>query len=45
MVVITAIILIEKVAPKGDVMAKIAGVVMIAIGLYFIVVNFGSVRI
>lgn len=40
MVVITAVILIEKIAPKGDVLAKIAGVVMIAVGLYFIVVNF-----
>ena len=40
MVVITAIILIEKIAPKGDVIAKIFGVVMIAVGLYFIVEYF-----
>ena len=40
MVVVTAIILIEKVAPKGDVFAKIAGVAMMTSGVYFIVVNF-----
>ena len=40
MVVITAIILIEKVAPKGDVFAKIAGVAMITSGVYFLTVNF-----
>jgi predicted metal-binding membrane protein len=40
MVVITAIILIEKVAPKGDRFAKIAGVAMITGGIYFIAVNF-----
>jgi predicted metal-binding membrane protein len=40
MVVITAIILIEKVAPKGDVFAKVAGVAMITSGVYFVAVNF-----
>jgi predicted metal-binding membrane protein len=40
MVVITAIILIEKVAPKGDVFARIAGAAMITSGVYFIAVNF-----
>ena len=40
MSVITAVILIEKVAPKGDVFAKIIGVAMITSGAYFIVVNF-----
>ena len=40
MSVITAVILIEKVAPKGDVFAKITGVAMITSGAYFIVVNF-----
>jgi len=40
MVVITAIILIEKVAPKGDIFAKIAGVAMITGGIYFIAMNF-----
>ena len=40
MVVITAVILIEKVAPRGDIFAKIAGVAMITSGFYFIVVNF-----
>ena len=40
MVVITAIILIEKVAPKGDIFAKIAGVAMITSGIYFIALNF-----
>ncbi|MFC1880154.1 DUF2182 domain-containing protein [Thermodesulfobacteriota bacterium] len=39
MVVVTAVILIEKVAPKGDVIAKIAGVAMITSGVYFIAVN------
>jgi len=36
MVVVTAVILVEKVAPKGDVFAKIAGVVMTASGVYFL---------
>ena len=40
MVVITAIILIEKVIPRGDLFAKIAGVVMILCGVFFIAVNF-----
>jgi predicted metal-binding membrane protein len=40
MVVITVIILIEKVAPKGDVFAKVAGVAMITSGVYFVAVNF-----
>ena len=40
MVVITAVILIEKVAPRGDIFAKIAGVAMITSGIYFIAVNF-----
>ena len=40
MVVITAVILIEKVAPRGDIFAKIAGVVMIISGTYLIAVNF-----
>ena len=35
MIVITAIILIEKVAPRGDVFAKAAGVVMATTGIYF----------
>jgi predicted metal-binding membrane protein len=36
MVVITAIILIEKVAPRGDMFAKAAGVIMALTGIYFI---------
>ena len=40
MVVITAVILIEKVAPRGDVFAKIAGVAMIISGVGLIAVNF-----
>jgi predicted metal-binding membrane protein len=36
MVVITAIILIEKVAPRGDIFAKTAGVVMAFAGIYLI---------
>ena len=40
MIVITAIILIEKVAPRGDIFAKIAGIFMGATGIFFIVANF-----
>ena len=40
MIVITAIILIEKVAPRGDLFAKIAGVFMGATGIYFILSKF-----
>lgn len=36
MIVITTIILIEKVAPRGDIFAKAAGVALAAIGIYFI---------
>jgi predicted metal-binding membrane protein len=39
MAVITAVILIEKVAPRGDVFAKIAGAAMITGGISFIAVN------
>lgn len=40
MIVITAVILIEKVAPRGDIFAKIAGVFMGATGMYFILSTF-----
>ena len=40
MIVITAIILIEKVAPRGDIFAKAAGVAMAATGIYFILSTF-----
>ena len=40
MIVITAIILIEKVAPRGDMFGKIAGVCMGAAGIYFILAKF-----
>ena len=40
MIVITAIILIEKVAPRGDLFARIAGVFMGVAGIYFILVKF-----
>lgn len=37
MIVITAIILIEKVAPRGDIFAKTAGVAMMLVGFYFFI--------
>ena len=40
MIVITAIILIEKVAPRGDIFAKAAGVAMAVTGIYFITNKF-----
>ena len=40
MIVITAVILIEKVAPRGDMFARIAGVFMGATGIYFIISTF-----
>jgi predicted metal-binding membrane protein len=40
MILITAIILIEKVAPRGDIFAKVAGVAMAVIGIYFILSYF-----
>jgi predicted metal-binding membrane protein len=39
MVVITAVILVEKVAPRGDVFARMAGVAMISGGICFLAVN------
>jgi predicted metal-binding membrane protein len=40
MIVITAVILIEKIAPKGDVFARIAGVGMTLCGMTLIAFNF-----
>jgi predicted metal-binding membrane protein len=40
MIVITAIILIEKMAPRGDIFAKAVGVAMAATGIYFIITKF-----
>ena len=40
MVIITTIILIEKVAPRGDLFAKLAGVAMVTSGVYFIAVKY-----
>jgi predicted metal-binding membrane protein len=36
MILITAIILIEKVAPRGDIFAKVTGVAMVVIGIYLV---------
>jgi hypothetical protein len=39
MAVITTVILIEKVAPRADVFAKVAGAAMVTAGIGFIAVN------
>lgn len=40
MILVTLVILIEKIVPRGDILARIFGVFMVCAGIYFIFVSF-----